>query len=464
MADIPEPRTRLEQYWAGILEKIEGGGGSSVTVEPLSVTENGVYPAPAGKAYSPVTVDVQDLEIGEPADVTLIDYDGTVLHTYTAAEFLALTALPANPDRTADGLTALGWNWTLADAKTYVTAHGMLVVGQMYEPTDGKVHLFIRVVDHTKPVVIRWYQRTANLVSVDFGDGTEAVTVSDAGNVSYSKVYDADGDYEIKMDAGEVFVDIGGAGQPALVRNGDAAILTKAYLGSKGTGALSASAFTNLSDLRAVVITPAITSLGAGCFNSTGITGLVVPNSVSSITTSTAAYSPRLRYVSLPASVTSIGGSGPFEACGSLRILTVPDGTTTISGGFLSRCAGLQRVSLPSTLTAVPGAFSMCGALLRIDIPEGVTSVANYACQSAVSMLEITLPSTVTSIGTGAFSTLRNCKTITIKATTPPTLANSNAFSEMPSDCKIIVPKGTLEDYQTATNWSAHAARMEEAA
>ena len=36
-----------------------GKGGASVTVEPLSVSENGVYTAPPGKAYSPVTVAVQ---------------------------------------------------------------------------------------------------------------------------------------------------------------------------------------------------------------------------------------------------------------------------------------------------------------------------------------------------------------------------------------------------------------------
>lgn len=38
--------------------KQAGGGGGGVTVEPLSVTENGEYTAPTGKAYNPVTVDV----------------------------------------------------------------------------------------------------------------------------------------------------------------------------------------------------------------------------------------------------------------------------------------------------------------------------------------------------------------------------------------------------------------------
>ena len=35
-----------------------GGGGSSVTIESLSVTENGTTTAPTGKAYSPVVVNV----------------------------------------------------------------------------------------------------------------------------------------------------------------------------------------------------------------------------------------------------------------------------------------------------------------------------------------------------------------------------------------------------------------------
>lgn len=37
----------------------KGGGGPSVTVEPLSVTENGTTVAPTGKAFSPVSVNVQ---------------------------------------------------------------------------------------------------------------------------------------------------------------------------------------------------------------------------------------------------------------------------------------------------------------------------------------------------------------------------------------------------------------------
>lgn len=43
--------------WA-IYGEASGGGGSSITVEPLTVTQNGTTTAPSGKAYSPVTVNV----------------------------------------------------------------------------------------------------------------------------------------------------------------------------------------------------------------------------------------------------------------------------------------------------------------------------------------------------------------------------------------------------------------------
>lgn len=36
-----------------------GGGGSKIITQPLNVTENGIYDAPSGYAYTPVDVNVQ---------------------------------------------------------------------------------------------------------------------------------------------------------------------------------------------------------------------------------------------------------------------------------------------------------------------------------------------------------------------------------------------------------------------
>ena len=78
--DTPEqPLTRMEQYLDYIAENGGGGGGSSVTVEPLTVTSNGTQTAPSGKAYSPVMVNVPnsytDSDIGKVVASALVLVD-----------------------------------------------------------------------------------------------------------------------------------------------------------------------------------------------------------------------------------------------------------------------------------------------------------------------------------------------------------------------------------------------------
>ena len=52
--------TDVPQNLNSVITLGQGGGGGSVTVEELNVTENGTYEAPEGKAYSPVNVNVEN--------------------------------------------------------------------------------------------------------------------------------------------------------------------------------------------------------------------------------------------------------------------------------------------------------------------------------------------------------------------------------------------------------------------
>lgn len=88
-------------------------------------------------------------------DVFFYDYDGTVLYSYKKSDFLALSSMPANP--THSGLTAQGWNWTLSDAKTYVTTYDKLNIGQMYITDDGDTRIYITLDNYLKPYLRNRY-------------------------------------------------------------------------------------------------------------------------------------------------------------------------------------------------------------------------------------------------------------------------------------------------------------------
>ena len=66
----------MDFYELLLAKKLNGGGGSSVTVESLSVTENGTYTAPTGKAYSPVNVNVGGGGGSLPAEYQEVEYIG----------------------------------------------------------------------------------------------------------------------------------------------------------------------------------------------------------------------------------------------------------------------------------------------------------------------------------------------------------------------------------------------------
>lgn len=60
------------------------------------------------------TTSIESIPTNRKADkngVMFIDYDGTILHSYSAAEVANMTQLPPLP--TQPGLTCQEWSWTL---------------------------------------------------------------------------------------------------------------------------------------------------------------------------------------------------------------------------------------------------------------------------------------------------------------------------------------------------------------
>ena len=128
-----------------------------------------------------------------------------------------------------------------------------------------------------------------------------------------------------------------------------------------------------------------------------------------------------------------------FDACTSLRTVTLPNEITIIGNNAFYGCNNLETAPLPSSLERVGQyAFYNCSKLTSLVIPAGVTFIGSYA--------------------------FRGCNKLTsiiIYATDPPQLDSVNAFGNTGSG-PIYVPKGCLEDYLKASNWSNFSGRLQE--
>ena len=338
---------------------------------------------------------------GEPVqskDVNFIDYDGTVLHSYTVAEAAALTALPPLPSH--DGLICQGWNWTLADIKALGRA---VTVGAMYITDDGKTRIYIHLEEgRTSPKLGCCPNGT---VTVDWGDGTrpDTLTGTSVSTVKWTPTheYSAAGDYVIKLSvSGSVsFAGINSSNQYS-------------YLLRYSSG----------TDTRNRV------------------------------------YQNAIQKVEIGDSVTSIGNYA-FYNCYSLSSITIPDSVTSIGSNAFSNCYSLSSITIPNSVTSIDSyAFAYCRSLSSITIPDSVTSIGNYAFSNCSSLPSITIPNSVTSIGGNAFT---NCYGVRYydftRHTAVPTLSNTNAFNGISADCEIRVPAALADAWKAATNWSTYA-------
>lgn len=159
---------------------------------------------------------------------------------------------------------------------------------------------------------------------------------------------------------------------------------------------------------------------------------------------------------------TKIGHSS-FKYCSELISIEIPSSVKGIWEYAFDGCSKLSRVSLPNGLIRISTrAFSECQQLGSIEIPNTVSMIDGSAFNGCTSLIRVTIGSRIEDIGSSAFliGSTTNKATITILATKPPLIKSNSIGANVE---KIIVPKGCLSAYQTATNWASFADKMEEA-
>ena len=207
-----------------------------------------------------------------------------------------------------------------------------------------------------------------------------------------------------------------------------------------GVTSIGESAFLWCIGLTSITIPNSVTSIGKYAFsNCSGLKYVTFPGHINfknnfdstydidtviiaggsdSICTSSFLGCSKIKYISIPNSVTSIGESA-FSCCSGLTSITIPSSVTKIGNGTFYRCTNLASVSLSHGLDSIgsnnfysddKGAFEDCTSLTSINIPNSVRYIGKNAFSSCSGLTSITIPNSVTKIENGTF---KNCTRLT---------------------------------------------------
>ena len=163
-----------------------------------------------------------------------------------------------------------------------------------------------------------------------------------------------------------------------------------------------------------------------GC---TGITSVVIPNSVT--------------YIAEEA----------FDYCTSLISVTIPNSVTYIGKRAFGECHGLTSVTIPNSVTSIgDSAFYLCLSLTSVTIPNSVATIGESAFRKCWGLTSVTIPNSVTAIGNDAFHECSDLQTIYVQNQVP--VECSPYFPDNVINNTILyIPTGTLSAYKKVDPW-----------
>ena len=161
------------------------------------------------------------------------------------------------------------------------------------------------------------------------------------------------------------------------------------------------SAFRNCPNLKSVTFSKKITRIGRAFEKCTGLTSIVIPNSVTSI------------------------GYWAFNGCSALTSINIPDSVTSIGCWAFDGCTGLTSVVIPNSVEFIDSITFSHNPLEHIVFGKGLIEIGNEAFSNSTRadlkyykqnfLKEVYIPASVTTIGVHAFGSATSDVTITVE-------------------------------------------------
>ena len=465
-----EERTTTPTEETQVITPSEGKNAiTQITVNPIpseyvvpegtiNITENGITNV---KNFETANVKIPNYWTEpEIKDVNFIDYEGTLLYSYTLEEIQNMTELPELPSH--PGLICQGWNWTLEELKELGRE---MEVGAMYVTTDGKTKAHIHLYSPITGTIV-YTQTVANSVVVDWGDGSPTETSDIVGAVTLTHDYTSAGDYVITLDSESPY-DLGNSvstsnnfnfmGSTANNNKRWVTSLIKVYLG-KNVRALAYASFREANALKEISIPEGVSLLQGNVFyNANSLTGVVFPRSSYDFGGYMINQALGMRFLSIPPNFNQYAVSFLNDA-NTLKRFNMPN----ITGGLAAMNKigiNIEKIYIPDSMD--PSRYSSGGSrgfanilyLKELRLPEGWKTLTSAFVANDHALEKLEFPSTINNIGSGAFNPTYGLKVIDFsKCTEVPILQNKNAFTNCPAE--IWIPANLYDEWITSTNWA----------
>ena len=167
-----------------------------------------------------------------------------------------------------------------------------------------------------------------------------------------------------------------------------------------------------------------------------GYVSIEIGGCVTSIAEKAFLNEPWLTGVTIPSNVKSVGRMA-FANTG-MSALTLSEGVETLGDGAFKANNNLRTVIIPNSVKQLVGDTFYVNKIKTLVIGSGVTSIGAMCFQRASL--------------TGS--------TVTVLATTPPTIVNNSPIFDGWSDAPIYVPAASLNAYKTASGWNQYASQI----